>query len=103
MKAMVAAGGIGAGPGRAHVVNRPINDELVRRTAYEDAEEEPETPQLHIAVAWATLAGATAIIGLCAGQFSNASGRNCANYGQNSWWMAFPPLLQAVSQLNSSV
>lgn len=65
-KSLVAAGGLGAGPGRAQLEDRPPNDELVRTTAYEDEEEEPEMPQLHIAVAWATLAGATAVIGLCA-------------------------------------
>lgn len=65
-KGIAKAGGIGAGPGRAQVADRPPNDELVRHNAYEEAEEEPEEPQLHIAVAWATLAGATAIIGLCA-------------------------------------
>jgi Ca2+:H+ antiporter len=65
-KGLVKAGGISAGPGRADVADRPPNDELVRHDAYEEAEDEPEEPQLHIAVAWATLAGATAIIGLCA-------------------------------------
>jgi len=66
MKSLVKAGGIGAGPGRAAVLDRPPNDELVRTSAYEDQQEEPEMPQLHIAVAWATLAIATAIIGICA-------------------------------------
>jgi len=77
MKAFVAAGGIGAGPGRANMEERPPNDELVQTTAYEDADEEPEMPQLHIAVAWATLAGATAIIGLCAGMFLDKICKNC--------------------------
>lgn len=67
MKGIVKAGGIGAAQGRANVSNRPPNDELINRDAYEDADEEPDEPQLHIAVAWATLAIATAIIGLCAG------------------------------------
>ncbi|KAG9245256.1 Sodium/calcium exchanger protein-domain-containing protein [Calycina marina] len=66
IKSLVKAGGIGAGPGRATMFNRPPNDELVQVSAYEDDEEEPEEPQLHIFVAWATLAGATALIGLCA-------------------------------------
>ena len=67
-KGIAKAGGIGAGPGRAHMTNRPPEDELINPTAHEEAEEEPEMPQLHILVAWATLAGATAIIGLCAGR-----------------------------------
>lgn len=66
MKGLVKAGGIGAAQGRANVEDRPPHDELVRATAFEEMEDEPEEPQLHIAVAWATLAGATAIIGLCA-------------------------------------
>jgi Ca2+:H+ antiporter len=65
-KGLVQAGGLSAGAGRPNLKERPPNDELIKRTAYEDQEEEPEEPQLHIAVAWATLAGATAIIGLCA-------------------------------------
>ncbi|KUJ16640.1 calcium/proton exchanger [Mollisia scopiformis] len=65
-KGLAKAGGIGAGAGRPHVIDRPPNDELIKTTAYEEADEEPEEPTLHIAVAWATLAGATAIIGLCA-------------------------------------
>ena len=65
-KGLVKVGGISAGPGRAELGNRPPDDELVRHDAYEEADEEPEEPQLHIAVAWATLAVATAIIGLCA-------------------------------------
>ena len=68
-KSLVKAGGIGAGPGRATVDERPPNDELMRTTAYEDEDDEPEMPQLHIAVAWATLAGSTALIGLCAGTY----------------------------------
>jgi Ca2+:H+ antiporter len=71
MKGLVKAGGMVAAQGRANVTNRPPNDELVRPTAFEDMDEEPEEPQLHIAVAWATLAGATAIIGLCAGVLRN--------------------------------
>lgn len=67
-KAVAKAGGIGAGTGRPNLEDRPPNDELINQNAYEDdaEDEEPEEPQLHIAVAWATLAGATAIIGLCA-------------------------------------
>ncbi|TVY33572.1 Vacuolar calcium ion transporter [Lachnellula subtilissima] len=65
-KGLAKAGGVSAGPGRANVVDRPPNDELILPNAYEETPDEPEEPQLHIAVAWATLAGATAIIGLCA-------------------------------------
>lgn len=65
-KSLASAGGIGAGPGRANVVNRPPNDELLNPMAHEEADDEAEEPTLHIAVAWATLAIATAIIGLCA-------------------------------------
>jgi len=66
-KGLAKVGGVGAGPGRAHVANRPPNDELIQPDAYV-AEEEEEKGQLHILVAWATLAGATAVIGLCAGK-----------------------------------
>jgi len=66
-KGLAKAGGIGAGPGRAKLADRPPNDELILSTAYEDQPEEAEEQHLHILVAWATLAGATAIIGLCAG------------------------------------
>lgn len=66
-KGLAKAGGVGAGPGRAQLDDRPPNDELINGEAqYDREEEEPEEPQLHIMVAWATLAGATAIIGLCA-------------------------------------
>lgn len=65
-KGLAKAGGIGAGAGRPNVEDRPPNDELIQVTAHEDAEDEADEPQLHIAVAWATLAGATAVIGLCA-------------------------------------
>jgi Ca2+:H+ antiporter len=65
-KGIAKAGGIGAGAGRPQLADRPPNDELINASAYEEGEEEPDEPQLHIAVAWATLAGATAIIGLCA-------------------------------------
>lgn len=65
-KGLAKAGGIGAGAGRPNILQRPPYDELIRADAYENAEEEPEEPQLHIAVAWATLAGATAVIGICA-------------------------------------
>jgi len=68
-KGLVKVGGVGAGPGRAHMVDRSLNDELIRPNAYEAEEGEEEKGQLHILVAWATLAGATAIIGLCAGKF----------------------------------
>lgn len=64
-KSLAKAGGIGAGPGRAHLQNRPPNDELINITAHEEEPEEPEEAQLHIAVSWATLAISTAIIGLC--------------------------------------
>lgn len=65
-KVLVQAGGLSAGAGRPNLKNRPPQDELINTGAYEDEPDEPEEPQLHIAVAWATLAGATAIIGLCA-------------------------------------
>ncbi|KAI9644344.1 hypothetical protein NHQ30_007701 [Ciborinia camelliae] len=65
-KGLAKAGGIGAGPGRANLPERPPNDELINPTALEEEEEEGEEPQLHILVAWATLAGCTAIIGICA-------------------------------------
>ena len=58
-KGLAKAGGVSAGPGRAQVADRPPNDELINHEAYEEADEEPEEPQLHIAVAWGTLAGAT--------------------------------------------
>jgi len=69
-KSLVKAGGMGAGPGRAQLEDRPPNDELLHVTAHEEAEEEPEEAQLHIMVSWATLAGSTAIIGLCSGKLS---------------------------------
>lgn len=65
-KGLATAGGIGAGAGRPYLPARPPQDELFKADAYVAEPEEPEEPQLHIAVAWATLAGATAIIGLCA-------------------------------------
>ncbi|RDW80388.1 putative Ca2+-transport (H+ exchange) protein [Coleophoma crateriformis] len=67
-KGIARAGGLVAAPGRAQLSDRPPNDELLNSRAYEEnqEEEEAEEPQLHILVAWATLAGATAIIGLCA-------------------------------------
>jgi len=64
-KGLAGAGALGAGPGRAGLSERPP-DELLNKNAHEEADEEPEMPQLHIAVAWATLAISTAIIGLCA-------------------------------------
>ncbi|TEY36330.1 hypothetical protein BOTCAL_0558g00080 [Botryotinia calthae] len=64
VKSLVKAGGIGAGPGRANIIERPPNDELINPNAGD--EEEGEGAQLHILVAWATLAICTAIIGLCA-------------------------------------
>ncbi|KAH6676645.1 Sodium/calcium exchanger protein-domain-containing protein [Halenospora varia] len=66
LKGLVAAGGISAGPGRAHLEDRPPQDELINPTAFEEADDEAEEPQLHIMVSWATLAVSTAIIGLCA-------------------------------------
>jgi Ca2+:H+ antiporter len=69
-KVLAKAGGIGAGPGRAQLEDRPPQDELLNVNAHEEAESEPEEAQLHIMVAWATLAGATAIIGLCSGTMS---------------------------------
>ncbi|ESZ90909.1 hypothetical protein SBOR_8700 [Sclerotinia borealis F-4128] len=65
-KGLAKAGGIGAGPGRANIPQRPPYDELINSSALEEEEEEAEEPQLHILVAWATLAGSTAIIGVCA-------------------------------------
>ncbi|RDW69266.1 putative Ca2+-transport (H+ exchange) protein [Coleophoma cylindrospora] len=67
-KGIARAGGLVAAQGRAQLSDRPPNDELLNSNAYEEnrEEEEAEEPQLHILVAWATLAGATAIIGLCA-------------------------------------
>jgi Ca2+:H+ antiporter len=68
-KAIVQAGGSGAGVGRAR--RSGDNDDLLNRDApVLSGPDEPEEPQLHIAVAWATLAGATAIVGLCAGMFA---------------------------------
>lgn len=67
-KGLAKVGGVGAGPGRAQLTDRPPNDELINITAHEEADDEPEEAQLHIFVAWATLAGATAIIGLCSGK-----------------------------------
>jgi Ca2+:H+ antiporter len=69
LKSLVKAGGIGAGVGRAR--RGEGDDELVQSNALE-LDQEPEEPQLHIAVAWATLAGATAIVGLCAGTSLNS-------------------------------
>ncbi|KAL3423952.1 calcium/proton exchanger [Phlyctema vagabunda] len=65
-KGLAKSGGMIAGPGRAQLSDRPPNDELVNHNAYEEADDEEEEPQLHLLVAWATLAGSTAIIGLCA-------------------------------------
>jgi len=65
-KGLAKAGGIGAGAGRPQLENRPPNDELINASAYEEEDEEPEEPQLHIMVAWATLAISTAIVGVCA-------------------------------------
>lgn len=65
LKSLAHAGGMGAGVGRAPV--RQGDDQFIQSNALELEPEEPEEPQLHIAVAWATLAGSTAIIGLCAG------------------------------------
>jgi Ca2+:H+ antiporter len=57
LRGLAQAGGMTAGIGRG-----VANDMVVQPNDDESTE-----PQLHIAVAWATLAGATAIIGLCAG------------------------------------
>lgn len=65
-KSLVLAGGNVAGVGRARR-SESQGDELVQQDATTTEPEEPEEPQLHIAVAWATLAGATAVVGLCAG------------------------------------
>jgi Ca2+:H+ antiporter len=66
-KGLAKVGGIGAGPGRAQLDDRPPNDELINVQAHEEEPDEPEEAQLHIYVAWATLACSTAIIGLCSG------------------------------------
>jgi Ca2+:H+ antiporter len=66
MRGLATAGGIGAGIGRALPEDGPSNNNFFEPNPQDD---EPEEPQLHIAVAWATLAGATAIIGLCAGMY----------------------------------
>jgi Ca2+:H+ antiporter len=68
-KGLAKAGGIGAGPGRAQLEDRPPHDELINVTAHEDADDEPDEAQLHIMVSWATLAASTAVIGLCSGTF----------------------------------
>lgn len=78
-KSLAKAGGIGAGPGRANITERPPNDELINPNAHEEEEEEEEGPQLHILVAWATLAGCTAIIGLCAEFMVDSIGAITAN------------------------
>jgi Ca2+:H+ antiporter len=67
LKSLAQAGGVGASVGRARLDGN--DDALVQPNALELEEDVPEEPQLHIAVAWATLAGATAVIGLCAGTF----------------------------------
>ncbi|RKF60873.1 Vacuolar calcium ion transporter [Golovinomyces cichoracearum] len=64
-KGLVGASVIGAGAARPQIAEESHN-EISKIDAQETEKEEPEEPQLHIAVAWATLAGATAIIGLCA-------------------------------------
>lgn len=68
-KGLAKVGGMGAATGRAHLEDRPPNDELINITAHEEADDEPEEAQLHIMVAWGTLAGSTAIIGLCSGMY----------------------------------
>ena len=65
-KGLAKAGGIGAGAGRPALDNRPPDDELINPNAAEEEKEEPDMPQLHIMVSWATLASATALIGICA-------------------------------------
>lgn len=76
-KGLVKAGGIAAAPGRPGAKRPPNEDELVNPKALEEAEDdkEPEEAQLHILTAWATLAIATAIIGLCAGSYLRISVR----------------------------
>lgn len=69
-KAIVQAGGSGAGVGRARRSGDDDDDLLNRDAPVLAGADEPEEPQLHIAVAWATLAGATAVVGLCAGMFA---------------------------------
>lgn len=69
-KGLAKVGGIGAGPGRAQLEDRPPNDELINVDAHEEEPEDPEEAQLHVFVAWATLAGSTAVIGLCSGMQS---------------------------------
>lgn len=67
---LAQAGGVGAGLGRAQLEQRPTNDELLKGDANpregDEDEKEGEEQQLHILVAWATLAISTAIIGVCA-------------------------------------
>lgn len=65
-KALAAVGGTATAPGRYQDNGRPPNDELLNPTAYEEADNEPDEPQLHLWVAIATLAISTVIIALCA-------------------------------------
>ncbi|KAM3067160.1 hypothetical protein ACMFMG_011713 [Clarireedia jacksonii] len=66
-KALAKTDGMAAAPGRASGENRQGSDKLLNQHAYEEADDpKSEEPQLHLLVAWATLAVATAFIGLCA-------------------------------------
>ncbi|CAD6504660.1 BgTH12-00166 [Blumeria graminis f. sp. triticale] len=65
-KGIASAGAIGAGTGRPYFPDKPETDVLVKTDAFEAAADDPEEPQLHIAVAWLTLAVVTGIIGVCA-------------------------------------
>jgi Ca2+:H+ antiporter len=102
-KGLVKVGGVGAGPGRVHLDDRP-QDELINSEALDDAEDEAEQGTLHIGVAWATLIGATAIIGVCSGIFPRLLLKGdfliCAL--QNSWSTGFPQLLTMVYLSNLS-
>lgn len=86
-KGLAKAGGIGAAIGRAHLQDRSLNDELLDITAHniadDEADEETEEAQLHIMVAWATLAGCTAIIGLCSGTRSEKTSQTYITSNQN--------------------
>jgi Ca2+:H+ antiporter len=72
VKALAAAGGIGAGPGRTNPEssNLQTTDELLQTNAYElqrmAEDEEDDEPNLHIGVAVGLLAGCTVVIALCA-------------------------------------
>jgi Ca2+:H+ antiporter len=66
-KVLVRAGGMAAGPGRPVLEGQPRegqppDDELMRRIALEDQEDEPEWPQLHLYVCLAILVIGTTIL-----------------------------------------